>query len=258
MTTTALHSPFEHTIDAILHYFPLTSPDRDETHNPRSETRSLSSSISSPHTYTRTQSPFCTSSSTSTSIVSALPLPTPYRPAQVDLPSSPHNNKSSPSRFTRDKTTLIEAPTPRRADTGTRTAALQISPSTYTPKFIMESSSLAVPRNSKGGGGSSPSRNTHHLNALSPLQSFSPLQTSPRPKTASVPSASAGSLTDSATGEGRTRLVRSMSRKQSMYASAAQWEKGQWERENENTPIGGLFSKITLVKAPDLDSGLKK
>jgi hypothetical protein len=43
-----------------------------------------------------------------------------------------------------------------------------------------------------------------------------------------------------------------------MYASAAQWEKGQWERENENTPIGSLFSKITLVKAPDQDLGLKK
>lgn len=44
-----------------------------------------------------------------------------------------------------------------------------------------------------------------------------------------------------------------------MYASAAQWEKGQYEREQGAENIaGGLFSKITLVKAPDTESGLKK
>jgi hypothetical protein len=51
-------------------------------------------------------------------------------------------------------------------------------------------------------------------------------------------------------------LVRSMSRKQSMYDSAAKWEQDQYMRDvtgNEN----GSFSKLILVRAPE-DVGLKQ
>lgn len=284
MTTSALRSPFDTTIDAILHYYPLTSPDTttpDHPHpHPRSETdtetetqphspNNLSSSISlsptvsgtaytctRPRPQTRPISPLYTST-TSASLGSALPLPAPYRPPLVP-PQQSYFPSRPTSRFIGTNTIQIQAPVPQRPGPGIPTFAS--SPNQSPRRNNMDSSSLLSPRaNSRGGGGASPSRTPHHLNALSPLQSFSPLQPSSMPKLAPAVSntASVGSVPDSATSDSR-RLVKSMSRKQSMYASAAQWEKGQWERENENTPMGGLFSKITLVRAPDQDSGLKK
>lgn len=282
MTTSALRSPFDTTIDAILHYYPLTSPDTtttpDHPHphphhhpHPRSETdthspNNLSSSVSlSPtfsgtaYTCTRPTSPLFTST-TSTPLGSALPLPAPYRPPPLVSPQHQSYFPSRPtsSRFIGTTTIQIQAPVPQRPGLGIPTLAS--SPNQSPKRSTMDSSSLLSPRTStRGAGGASPSRTPHHLNALSPLQSFSPLEPSSMPKLAPAVSNSplVGSAPDSATSESR-RLVRSMSRKQSMYASAAHWEKGQWERENENMPMGGLFSKITLVKAPDQDSGLKK
>jgi hypothetical protein len=53
-------------------------------------------------------------------------------------------------------------------------------------------------------------------------------------------------------------LVRSMSRKQSMYDSAAKWEQGQFMREMDGSENNnGAFSRLILVKAPE-DVGLKQ
>lgn len=240
MNPTALRSPFPTTIDAILHFYPLTSPDSVADADPYrrhpeppSETSTLTSlSVASGADESPSDSPL--PSGASTPRLSAILLPAPYVPYRP------------PSRFVGRPTLQIESPVPRRVSAGPPSSPHR------THAITMETSSpnqnLAAPRVAKAG--SSPSRQPHPLNALSPLQSFSPLQSVPVPKTAGP---------ESAPSDGRGRLVRSMSRKQSMYASAAQWEKGQYERalEAENMS-GGLFSKITLVKAPDQESGLKK
>lgn len=227
MTTAALHSPFTHTIDAILHYYPLNSASASRPAPAPPPSSELASS--------RTESPLPHHSppSSLSSTYSAIPLPTRF----IGRGRSPIQ---------------LASPTPRRAS---GVPPLSPSRNTNSNNNNMEGLSLTVPRQSKGqAGGSSPSR-IPHLNALSPLQSFSPLQASPGPRTASTITESAPASVPS---EGRGRLVRSMSRKQSMYASAAQWEKGQYERDHENRQAGGLFSRITLVKAPDVESGLKK
>lgn len=108
----------------------------------------------------------------------------------------------------------------------------------------------------------SPSRH-HGRSALSSLQGLSPMPTpsiplpSPSSHTRSISGESDGR---SAGGHSRTGSVtRSLSRRQSLYHSAAEWGVGK-EYSNENlTSPASLFSRLTLVKAPASEqSGLRK
>jgi hypothetical protein len=65
-----------------------------------------------------------------------------------------------------------------------------------------------------------------------------------------------------------TSITKSLTRRQSLIAGAARWDQGQreeWGDENHwagiaagALPTSGLFSRLTLVKAPAEKSGLKQ
>lgn len=61
------------------------------------------------------------------------------------------------------------------------------------------------------------------------------------------------SRTNSASGGS---LSRSLSRRQSLYNSAENWREGREYRDENLTNPAGLFSKLTLVKAPGEAKGL--
>ncbi|ORX38879.1 hypothetical protein BD324DRAFT_295692 [Kockovaella imperatae] len=104
-------------------------------------------------------------------------------------------------------------------------------------------------RKSKYSG--SPSR--PHMTALSPLQAFSPLQSM------SLPFKEQSAVSDKSPSLSRTSsLTRSLSRRQSLIAHAASWDAGHdYDDENLTNPMA-LFSRLTLVKAPSQDTGLRR
>lgn len=110
---------------------------------------------------------------------------------------------------------------------------------------------ISPPRHQRGSA--SPSR-LQKITALSPLQALSPLIPTPaHPRTASETS-SVGTGTRSRAGS----ITKSLSRRQSLIAHAARWGTGDEEEDENYMPGPGLFSKLTLVKAPSEGSGLKR
>ncbi|WWC67839.1 uncharacterized protein I206_101756 [Kwoniella pini CBS 10737] len=115
------------------------------------------------------------------------------------------------------------------------------------------SEDTASPSSTFGGrsakASASPSR-PPKLSALSPLQTFSPLQ----PVKTALPSTSASSDAGSVSGRRRASSVtKSLSRRQSLIAHAANWGAGGKE-DTELPDSGNLFSRLTLVKAPAADN----
>lgn len=90
--------------------------------------------------------------------------------------------------------------------------------------------------------GTSPSSRPPKLNALSPLQAFSPLQSMKTPMHVSD-TAGTGSLTRSRSS---SSVTRSLSRRESMVENAQRWRSGL-DADDDGK---GLFSRLTLVKAP--------
>ena len=112
---------------------------------------------------------------------------------------------------------------------------------------------------------SSSATRPHLFNALSPLQAFSPLQpiaqpisgsTSPLPPSKD-PSGSPGSSVGAPSLSRSSSVTRSLSRRQSLIAHAARWDKGEYVDENLTNPMA-LFSRLTLVKAPQEKQGIRR
>ena len=128
--------------------------------------------------------------------------------------------------------------------------------STLRPPGAMDGSPGSSPGKPRSIRASpSPSRGHHHgLSALSPLQMFSPLeggrQLKPKPRTPSD-----ASMTSGAGLSRSSSVTRSLSRRQSLIASAAKWSPGQdYEQENY-----AKFSRLTIVKAPaEKDKGMQQ
>jgi hypothetical protein len=100
----------------------------------------------------------------------------------------------------------------------------------------------------------SPSRPSK-INALSPLQAFSPLQpmTVPRDRSNTASEASSAGTRSRASS-----ITKSLSRRQSLIAHAARWGTGEDYEDDSSMSSAGLFSRLTLVKAPNEESGLKR
>lgn len=195
-------------------------------------------------------------------------------------PLSPPYAISHPSRFVPNHTPIF-SPQPRQALPRTSVIAAPLHPQLATPgrRDIMDrpmsmsrSHSQTFrdapdrldtsPRSIRSNkSGASPHRHHHQLNALSPLQAFSPLQTPQLNHDKRLGHSRATSEAGSAGYGGHSRsnsVTKSLSRRQSLIASAERWKEGnEWQDENIG-PAAGLFSKLTLVKAPNEGSGLKK
>ena len=107
----------------------------------------------------------------------------------------------------------------------------------------------------------SPSPSRHHgLTALSPLQAFSPLQTTAQPlrERENHPS----NNTSPERGQnGRSRknsLTRSLSRRQSVIINAEKWRSGEDYDWDSSADASSLFSRLTLVKAPVEGANLRR
>ncbi|OCF37385.1 hypothetical protein I316_00506 [Kwoniella heveanensis BCC8398] len=242
-------NPFPSLLDAILHYYPVTSGCSGST--------SSQSPCSSPF-------PLATS-----------PQPASIESAHQRRKSTPNlglfhpTRTSSASRFLPQQPQVIpdiQAPAPQRP--------LQLDKNDLQPishdngLLTPNQATFASPNRSPGGkenmlpddhmtspsshgrnikAATSPSR-PPKLSALSPLQTFSPLQ----PVKTALPStgSDAGSL------HGRSRsssVTKSLSRRQSLYAHAAKW--GAGDDQNDLPDAASLFSRLTLVKAPPEETG---
>lgn len=100
----------------------------------------------------------------------------------------------------------------------------------------------------------SPSRPSK-LTVLSPLQAFSPLQPMTHARERSYPSSDTSSVH---TRSRASSITRSLSRRQSLIAHAARWGAGEDYEEEDVMRAAGLFSRLTLVKAPSENEGLKR
>jgi len=249
-TIPALNTPFQSTLDAILHFYPLGDQSRhhidfDIATESTSCTPTATRTAPTPtpaHTYT-THS-HCDSISTldlsrSHSLPPLdLPLPYIYPCAGLNLSPSrfplPNNNRNTQTQIHRTEPRRAAAATPRHILNARY--KMDISPSR----------NLAAPRASRSG--SSPSRSPYHgLTALSPLQGLSPMQSASinLPKTASVVESP----------KKPQSLGRIPSRRASMVRSAAEWQRdSEMEALAQNQQTGfGQFSKLILYKAPKED-----
>jgi hypothetical protein len=224
---TALSSPFDSTLDAILHYFPLDSNTRTQIHFDTTST--TTSSLDLDLELHQRSTPTSPPTPTPTPSLPPLDLPLPYI-----YPCS--NSNLSPSRFSpsKMKQTQVQHPEPRRP-AGPRT----INPN---PRMDTSPNRLSAPRAARSG--SSPSRSPYHgLSALSPLQGISPMQPM------SLPKPNSGSSTPTRPAS----LSRAPSRRQSMVQSAADWKR---ESGIENRDAGSQTSRLILCKAPKEDEGI--
>ncbi|WRT64843.1 uncharacterized protein IL334_001779 [Kwoniella shivajii] len=243
-TTSSLSAPFPTLLDAILHYYPLASNQSNSLQSPAtpllpfppsiSDHQRRQSSISSPpwpSPTRRSASRFISHDTQANKVPDiqapiAQPLPTPRRVPHDPTHLSPNRGAGASERRTRgDKENML-------------------------PGEEQYSPSSSYGRNARGSA--SPSR-PMKLSALSPLQTFSPLQ----PKQASLPSASAS---DAGSLSGRSRassVTKSLSRRQSLIAHAANWGAGGGEQQAQ-PDAGNLFSRLTLVKAPAGDASVRR
>lgn len=228
---TARISPFDTTLDAILHFYPLDSP---TTHTRRHHL----------DTITETTSDSSLDHITPTSLS---PTPTPSSLPPVDLPL-PYicpcsDSNLSPSRFSpghiHSKMPQVHQPEPRRAAASPKNII-----NTSTRTMDTSPNRLTAPRAARSG--SSPSRSPYHgLTALSPLQGISPMQPMSIPK----PSSGANTPTRPAS------LGRIPSRRQSMVQSAADWKRER-DVEIENQQVGSAqSSRLILYRAPQENDG---
>ncbi|ORY30411.1 hypothetical protein BCR39DRAFT_529782 [Naematelia encephala] len=144
---------------------------------------------------------------------------------------------------------FLRDPTHSRRDSMER-RSLSRSTSETSGLSIDHSGGLTVPpspsRNARGN--ISPSR-PFGLSALSPLQTFSPLQ----PKSTLDGAGFAGSSEGRRSrASSRGSLTRSLSRRQSLIDHAARWAVGDEYGDENYGSVSGLFTKsrLTLVKAP--------
>lgn len=254
-TIPALDTPFQSTLDAILHFYPLGEQSR---HHIDFDTASASTSLTlgptrsrtptnSTPAHTHTSRSHCDSISTldlsRSHSLPPLDLPLPYIYPCADLNPSPSRFSPSKNNNRNQNThTQIHQPEPRRAAAATPKHILN----TRYKMDISPSRNLAAPRASRSG--SSPSRSPYHgLTALSPLQGLSPMQSASinLPKTASVVESP----------KKPQSLGRIPSRRASMVRSAAEWQRdSEIEAMTQNQQTGfGQFSKLILYKAPKED-----
>jgi hypothetical protein len=232
---TAFSTPFDSTLDAILHFYPLDS-NRQHHLDTIIETTSTSASSCDNLTPTASISP----SPTPAISLPPLDLPLPY--------VHPSDSYSSPSRFSpghiHSKMPLahVQQPEPRRAVASPKNI---INTTTTRRNMDISPNRLSAPRSMRSG--SSPSRSPHHgLTALSPLQGISPMQPMSLPKPRS----------GSSTPVKPASLGRIPSRRQSMVQSAADWKRESGV-ENEALEVGSAqSSRLILCKAPKEDDGL--
>ncbi|WVQ97991.1 hypothetical protein IAU59_005111 [Kwoniella sp. CBS 9459] len=251
--TPSTDNPFPSLLDAILHYYPVANAPCPSPPPPC-------------HAISRS-SPFPSATS---------PVPLPTEPPHQRRKSTPNfvlssstHARSSASRFLPQQPPVvpdIQAPTPQHPTQGLKS---DFGHSAHDNGLLTPSqATLATPDRSPAGkenmlpeehmtspsslgrnikAATSPSR-PPKLSALSPLQTFSPLQ----PVKTALPST--GSDAGSINGRSRSSSVtRSLSRRQSLYAQAAQW--GVKEDQNDYSDASNLFSRLTLVKAPPEEAG---
>lgn len=232
---TALSSPFDSTLDAILHFYPIDSP----TTRHHLDTITETTSASSNPTPTTSPSPTYIPTTIPTLSLPPLDLPLPYA---YPCPKS----DLSPSRFSPDHIhskmphTTVQQPEPRRAVASPKNII-----NTTTTRRNMDTSPnrLTAPRATRSG--SSPSRSPYHgLSALSPLQGISPMQPMSLPRNVSGES----------TPNKPASLGRIPSRRQSMVQSAVDW-KGVSGNENQEVVGSAQSSRLILCKAPKEDEG---
>jgi hypothetical protein len=236
---TAFSTPFDSTLDAILHFYPLDS-NRHHQLDTIHETTSTSASSCDHLTITPIPSPL--QSHSPIPDLHPLDLPLPY----VNVNVNPH---ISPSRFSpghiHSKMPLahVQQPEPRRAVASPK----NIINTTITRRNMdISPNRLSAPRAARSG--SSPSRSPHHgLTALSPLQGISPMQ-----PMMSLPKPRSGSSTPIKPAS----LGRIPSRRQSMVQSAADWKR-ESGIENQEAEVGSAqSSRLILCKAPKEDDGV--
>jgi hypothetical protein len=232
---------FDSALDAILHYYPLG----DSHHTFETPIRVSPPTISTT-TVSASFGPNSRSThSSSIDTISPLALPLPYiHPLpDLNLPTTRFlsNRNMSPSR------PQVQQPAPRRP-TPTASpdsllnhnrASMDISPSRNT---------LSAPRATRSG--SSPSRSPYHgITALSPLQGMQPMSIS---KTASSVAESPVRPHSELPPRPET-LGRIPSRRQSMLQSAASWQMGQ--RDENQQDRGTQTSRLVICKSPKEDEG---
>lgn len=230
---------FPSLLDAILHYYPVTSS---------SDTRpTLSSRFNNPESPSRPPTPRIRNVS--------LPHSPPYR-------FYPYPYPTAPSRFLKLQSSQVHAPVPRHHQTVNKKSAPKQHPTHGSMDRHFSKSLQDEPFGGSGGFGKqnarlspSPSRHHHQLTALSPLQAFSPLQST-------QPLRETSTNSEYRSGHGRSRsnsITKSLSRRQSLIINAERW--GKKEEEDEYDARGdamSLFSRLTLVKAPVEAATLKR
>jgi hypothetical protein len=233
---TAFSTPFDSTLDAILHFYPL---DSNRHHHLDTIHETTTSASSCDHL---TITPIPTPSHSPIPDLHPLDLPLPY----VNVNVNPH---IPPSRFSHghihSKMPLahVQQPEPRRAVASPK----NIINTTITRRNMdISPNRLSAPRAARSG--SSPSRSPHHgLTALSPLQGISPMQ-----PMMSLPKPRSGSSTPVKPAS----LGRIPSRRQSMVQSAADWKR-ESGIENQEAEVGSAqSSRLILCKAPKEDDGV--
>ncbi|WWC86994.1 uncharacterized protein L201_001876 [Kwoniella dendrophila CBS 6074] len=234
-------------IDVILRYYPLATPVTTSSSLPNLSTPPLilsSTTENIPKSQHRRHSTISLIDSTTRHVGSRFlsddvqlnvpdiqtpPVPSPrsasLRP-DISRQATDSSHLSARGRAVGDKENMLPSEEPS-------------SPSAYGGRHIK--------------GSLSPSRPIK-LSALSPLQTFSPLQ----PAKISLPSTATASDAGSVSGRSRASSVtKSLSRRQSIIAHAASWDK-EARLEHEQPNIGNLFSRLTLVKAPAADTTVRR
>jgi hypothetical protein len=234
---TAFSTPFDSTLDAILHFYPL---DSNRTHHLDTIHETTSTSASSCDHLTIT--PIPTPSHSPIPDLHPLDLPLPYVNVNVNTHISP--SRFSPGHIHSEMPLAhVQQPEPRRAVASPKNI---INTPITRRNMDISPNRLSAPRAARSG--SSPSRSPHHgLTALSPLQGISPMQ-----PMMSLPKPRSGSSTPVKPAS----LGRIPSRRQSMVQSAADWKR-ESGIENQEADVGSAqSSRLILCKAPKEDDGL--
>jgi hypothetical protein len=189
-----------------------------------------------------------------------------YRSSNTHFVSSEPRPSQQASGNPPVRTPVVLEPKQHNTPSPVKPPRTSLSPSRASPGHLAKSGNMDVPSSPSGlrpRPHQSPSRH-HGLSALSPLQGLSPMPTAsvplPSPRSSHARSISGESDGRSAGGHSRAGSVtRSLSRRQSLYHSAAEWGDGkEYGNENTSTPAS-LFSRLTLVKAPASEqAGLRR
>ena len=239
---------FPSLLDAILHFHPVSAPTSPASPNSPApspaQPPTTPSPSSPPHSTTHGAKP------TSPPFYPRLPRPSRFLNQHHYQPIQPVSRQPTALPRTSSSGAQRIAQSPRRRDSMERPQSRG-----HNRENIHDEPGSSAAKGTRGSP--SPSR-PHHLNALSPLQALSPMRSN---KSKDMLPAVPLPGTDTPGAGGRSRassITKSLSRRQSLYAHAARWAAGDEYEDEQMTNPGGLFSRLTLVKAPSESSGLKR